>query len=123
MSFNASSSEGEHNDDQEYTLPAPTLHDTTQLLVLFSDEWYSKGSSGTDVLKDMHYRNVLGPSDGKSYFGVTEGAYHQEFSDACMLTPLWIARGVGLTGPRNPLDTAKEIHLETLNFLKALQGS
>lgn len=120
--FNASSSEMDDN-EQEEKKTVPTLHDTTQLLVLFSEEWYSKGWSGSDVLKDMHDRNVLGPSDGKSHFGVIEGAYHQEFSDACMLTPLWIARGVGLTGPRNPLDTAKEIHLETLNFLKALQGS
>jgi dienelactone hydrolase len=101
---------------------APSLHDTTELLVLFSEEWYSKNWSGSDVLKDMHDRNVLGPKGGMSRFSVIDGAFHQEFSDACMLTPLWIARAVGLTGPRNPLDTAREIHLETLKFLKALNN-
>jgi pimeloyl-ACP methyl ester carboxylesterase len=100
-----------------------TIHDTTQLFVLFSDQWYSKKWGGSDVLKDMYDRNVLGPRGGVSKLGVIDGAYHQEFSDVCMLTPLWIAREVGITGPRNPLDTAREIHRETLSFLKELRRS
>jgi pimeloyl-ACP methyl ester carboxylesterase len=98
-----------------------TIHDTTQLFVLFSDQWHTQKWGGSDVLKDMFDRNVLGPRGGVSKFGVIEGAFHQEFSDASMLTPLWIAREVGLTGPRNPLDTAREIHLETITFLKNLR--
>ena len=34
-----------------------------------------------------------------------------------MLTPIWLARGVGATGSRNPLDTAKDIRDKTLSFL------
>ncbi|KAG7357102.1 platelet-activating factor acetylhydrolase domain containing protein [Nitzschia inconspicua] len=116
-----SAMETEDNDEIEKSVTL-SLHDTTELLLLFSEEWYSKKWSGSDVLKDMHDRKVLGPVGGKSHFGVIHGAFHQEFSDACMLTPLWIAREVGLTGLRNPLDTAKEIHVETSSFLRGLQG-
>jgi pimeloyl-ACP methyl ester carboxylesterase len=107
------------NEDENENKPS-SLHDSTELFVLFSDEWYQKNYAGVDVLKDMYDRKVFGPAGGVSKLGVIEDAYHQEFSDACMITPLWIAREVGLTGPRNPLDTAREIHIETVNFLKDL---
>jgi hypothetical protein len=93
------------------------------MLILFSDEWFSRSWAGADVLKEMHDRNALGPKGGVSRVGVIDQAFHQEFSDACMLTPLWIARGVGLTGPRNPIETAKDIHVETVSFLKSLRDS
>lgn len=100
--------------------PVLSLHDTTELLVLFSHEWYANGWSGVEIVKDMADRNVLGREGGVSRFGIIDQAHHQEFSDACMITPLWLAREVGLTGPRNPLETAQEIHFETLSFLRAL---
>jgi hypothetical protein len=100
-----------------------SLHDETHMLILFSEEWFSRNWAGADVLKEMHDRSRLGPKGGVSRVGVIDQAYHQEFSDACMLTPLWLARAVGLTGPRNPLDTAKQIHVETVNFLNALRGT
>lgn len=100
--------------------PLPSIHDTTELLVLFSDEWHQNGWAGIEIVKDMCDRNVFGREGGVSRYGVIDRAHHQEFSDACMITPLWLAREVGLTGPRNPIDTAREIHLETLSFLRAL---
>jgi pimeloyl-ACP methyl ester carboxylesterase len=97
-----------------------SLHDTTELFVLFSDEWYRNGWAGIDIVKDMHDRKVFGRTGGVSRVAIIDRAHHQEFSDACMITPLWLAREIGLTGPRNPLDTAREIHLETLDFLRSM---
>jgi hypothetical protein len=97
-----------------------SIHDVTEVLTLFSDEWYQKKFSGVEILKDMYDRNVFGRASGKSRFKVIDDAYHQEFADVSMLTPLWIARASGLTGPRNPIDTAREIHTETLDFLNSL---
>ena len=114
--------EEDEENGENYTLNRPrSLHDITEILTLFSDEWYQKKWSGSDILKDMYDRNVFGSASGKSIFKVIDDAHHSEFSDASQLTPLWIARAVGLTGPRNPIDTAKEIHLETLEFLKRVQ--
>jgi pimeloyl-ACP methyl ester carboxylesterase len=110
-----------HHDASDTNSPTGlSLHDTTELLVLFSHEWYTKGWSGIDVMKDMADRKVFGRESGVSRFGIIDQAHHNEFSDASMLTPLWLAREVGLTGPRNPLDTAQEIHFETLHFLRAV---
>lgn len=50
-------------------------------------------------------------------FAVIAAMKHNEFSDMCMLTPLWLARGVGVTGERNPIDTAREVHDRTRVFL------
>jgi platelet-activating factor acetylhydrolase len=108
------------DEDQQVSV---SLHDNTHMLILFSDEWFSRSWAGADVLNEMHDRNALGPKGGVSRVGVIDQAFHQEFSDACMLTPLWIARGVGLTGPRNPIETAKDIHVETVSFLKSLRDS
>eukprot|EP00529_Nitzschia_sp_RCC80_P024732 CAMPEP_0113523814 /NCGR_PEP_ID=MMETSP0014_2-20120614/45895_1 /TAXON_ID=2857 /ORGANISM="Nitzschia sp." /LENGTH=438 /DNA_ID=CAMNT_0000421907 /DNA_START=240 /DNA_END=1556 /DNA_ORIENTATION=+ /assembly_acc=CAM_ASM_000159 len=113
--------EKEDNDENKKLDRQRSLHDITEILTLFSDEWYERKWSGSDVLKDMYDRNVFGPASGKSIFKVIDDAHHSEFSDASQLTPLWIARAVGLTGPRNPIDTAEEIHLETLDFLKSVQ--
>ena len=97
------------------------LHDINMLL-LFSQEWAHdfKYSSVTDLIK-MHEKKRVGPPDGISEVGVIDKAHHSEFADTCMLTPLWMGRETGLTGSRNPLETAKEIHHKTMEFLHAVR--
>ena len=71
----------------------------------------------------MHQKGRLGLAGGLSDFAVIKEAYHNEFSDMCMLTPLWLARGTGVTGPRNPLETAKEIEERTWKFVSSILRS
>jgi dienelactone hydrolase len=100
---------------------AVSVHDH-EMLILFSHEWETKKWGGVDVLLDMHERGRFGPAgSGASQVAVIAGAHHSEFSDTCMLTPTWLARATGITGERNPLETALEIHQHTLSFLKALR--
>jgi pimeloyl-ACP methyl ester carboxylesterase len=105
-----------NNTDLDDTLPS--VHDL-DMLVLFSHEWDTKQWGGVDVLKDLQERGLFG--SGASRVQVIDGAHHSEFSDTCMLTPTWLARGVGITGSRSPLDTAQEIHALTLDFLHAVR--
>jgi hypothetical protein len=65
------------------------------------------------ILEEMHENGRLGAAEGVSAFGVVLASHHQEFSDMCMITPLWLARGTGATGTRNPLETAHEIEKRT----------
>ena len=65
----------------------------------------------------MHKKGRLGSPEGVSHFGVIAEANHQEFSDMCMITPIWLSRGTGATGNRNPPDTAKEIEQRTWQFV------
>jgi len=64
--------------------------------------------------------------NGKIYpgseFSVIPEMHHNEFSDMCMLTPLWLARAVGVTGRRNPFETAKDVRDKTLAFLVAAKS-
>ena len=72
------------------------------------------------ILEEMHQKGRLGPKQGVATFAVIEAAHHQEFSDMCMITPLWLARGTGVTGTRNPLDTARDIEEQTWKFVDAV---
>ena len=102
-----------------------SLHDI-EMLILWSYEWFSKQNEGSHILMDMYERGEFGPkgepgsdsTNGTSHIGVIDQALHNEFSDTCMITPLWIARASKITGERNPLHTAYEIHQRTLKFLK-----
>ncbi len=98
-----------------------SVHDH-DMLILYSSEWQKKKWGGVDALLDMYERGRFGPPGGVSKVAVIAGAHHNEFSDTCMLTPLWLARATGLTGERNPLDTALEIHEHTISFLKAISS-
>ena len=98
--------------------PPGSIHDVN-MLFLYSDEWAKLGWGGFPQIKDMHERGVLGPKEGTSDVGVIQKAKHQEFSDTCMLTPIWLARATGLTGERNPHETAAEIGARTLDFLQS----
>lgn len=68
----------------------------------------------------MHQQGELGPDT--SNFAVIQDAHHPEFSDTSMLTPLWLARSVAVTGKRNPRDTAEEIKHRTVDFLSTVQA-
>jgi hypothetical protein len=57
----------------------------------------------------MYDKGLLGRTDNKNShmeYKIIKEAHHNEFSDMCMLTPLWLARSTGVTGTRNPIDTA-----------------
>jgi pimeloyl-ACP methyl ester carboxylesterase len=97
-----------------------SVHDM-DMLVLFSHEWDQKVWGGVDVLKDMYQQGLFGRQGGASRVDVIDGAHHSGFSDTCMLTPTWLAREVGITGPRSPSETARDIHLKTMAFLQAVQ--
>jgi hypothetical protein len=99
-----------------------SVHDF-DLLVLFSHEWERKQWGGVEVLQDMQQRGMFGRKQGGiSRVEVVDSAHHIEFSDMAMLTPTWLARGVGMTGEKSPLESAKDIHMRTLNFLKEVRG-
>jgi hypothetical protein len=104
-------------DDEE---GSASIHDL-DMLILWSHEWMSKQWSGSHILKEMHDRGLVGRAGGASRIGVVDGAHHTEFSDTSMMMPLWLARGLGVTGQRNPLTTAQEIHLQTRDFLDDLK--
>ena len=89
------------------------------MLFLYSDEWAEKGWGACKQVKSLHERQELGPKNGTSEVGVIQKSKHSEFSDMCMLTPVWLARATGLTGQRNPHDTAEEIACRTIQFLEA----
>ena len=95
-----------------------SLHDDIDMLVLFSEEWERLGWGGVDVLQELNVRGIFGRNGGPSAVQVIRDAHHQEFSDVCMLTPLWLGKTTNLTNPtRNPIITAKEISDTTLSFL------
>lgn len=85
------------------------------LLVSHRQVW-----GGVDLIEYMHQKGYLGPET--SQFGIIEGAHHTEFSDTCLLTPLWLARSVGVTGQRNPRDTAEEIKYRTVDFINTVRS-
>jgi hypothetical protein len=72
------------------------------------------------ILQEMHENGRLGAAEGVSAFGVVQECHHQEFSDMCMITPLWLSRGTGATGTRNPLETAHEIEKRTWDFVSSV---
>jgi platelet-activating factor acetylhydrolase len=93
------------------------LHDL-DLLILNSEEWQRKNWGETRLLEAMHRRGRLGRSGGISKHGIIAQSMHNEFSDTCMLTPVWLARAIGITGPRNPIDTSMEIAQWTRSFVE-----
>lgn len=104
-------------DDSTCRTTITSLHDIP-MLFLYSDEWKQKAWGGVDLIEYMHQTGELGADT--SDFGVIQDAHHTEFSDTSMMTPLWLARSVGVTGKRNPRDTAEEILNRTVDFLSAV---
>jgi pimeloyl-ACP methyl ester carboxylesterase len=94
-----------------------TVHDLN-LLILSSEEWRKLEWGETHILAEMKAAGRFGGKGGISDFQIVANAKHMEFSDVCMLTPLWLARAVGSTGPGNPCDKAALIARLTVQFLE-----
>lgn len=86
-------------------------------LLVYRQEW---GES--HIIEEMHKKGSLGPAEGVVEYGVIQEANHNEFSDMCMMTPLWLARGVGVAGNRHPVETAREIEEKTWKFVSSVLG-
>ena len=103
-----------------------SLHEHVHVLVMQSNEWMIKNEGQSLLLQEMAQHNRLGRRASTmttvSRHVAVPGAHHTEFSDTSMLTPLWLARAVGLTGPRNPIDTAREIAQHTRTFVRDVVG-
>lgn len=127
--------EGQQSQQPRPPIASFSIHDF-DLFLLFSHEWGHRNWGGISVLQDMHQRQVFGRTTSKksnnnggknelvsvSRVDILDSAHHIEFSDLCMITPTWLARSVGMTGTKSPLETAKDIHTRTLNFLMEVQG-
>lgn len=110
-------------EDSDETSSSSSLHDL-DLLVLFSDEWREKKWGESHILLDMHSLGRFGSKGGGvSQISVIDEACHSEFSDTSMIVPVWLGRGTGLTGKRNPIDTAVEIEGLTRAFLNRVHAS
>ena len=99
------------------TTSVPSIHDLN-IFLLYSDQWRKLGWGGYFFVFDMFRRGQLGPdTKNLSECSFVHGAHHTEFGDPSMKTPLWLARATGMTGKRNPHETAEEIGARTLDFV------
>lgn len=112
---------GFESDDSDLNSGSSSIHDR-HLLLLYSNEWRQLAWGESHILEEMHQKGRLGPTEGVVEYGVIQEANHNEFSDMCMMTPLWLARGVGVAGNRHPLETAREIEKRTWNFVSSVLG-
>jgi platelet-activating factor acetylhydrolase len=95
-----------------------SIHDV-RMLVLNSEEWATKQWGGAHLMEAMHERGMFGSLEsGPSFYDVIKSSRHNDFADTSMLTPVWLARAVGITGPRTPSETAFEIAERTLSFVQ-----
>ena len=93
--------------------PLPTTYNTMPSLFLFSQEYHVKKWASVRFFQHMFHNGFLGLGEHI----VLDEMHHNEFSDMCMLTPLWLTRALKLTGGRNPIDTANEVVRRSLEFL------
>lgn len=95
------------------------------MLVLFSGEFLEKGWGECKLYKAMHSEGILGRAGGLSDYGcIGDGSRHQEFSDLCALTPLWLAHLLTFTGTKkHPIDTLEESLERTVDFINRVQAS
>ena len=100
----------------EVQVPLPTTYDQMPSLFLFSGEFHAKNWGGTKFFQYMFQNGLLG-RHGKH--AVLHDMHHNEFSDMCFLTPIWLTRALKMTGRGNPIDNAAEAIRRTLEFLGA----
>ena len=89
-------------------------------LFLFSEEWKIKRWGFIECFQKMFNDGLLGHHGNLS---IIQAMHHNEFSDMCVLTPLWLARALNVTGSRNPVDTMEEVVQKSFSFLKFVQRS
>ena len=92
------------------------------ILFLFSDEWKAKGWGECDRLFNMNNKGLIGSNRRLSKVLFIPNANHSAFSDCCMLTPLWLARPMQLTGLGCPYRSAYDIRNLTTSFVDSLVG-
>lgn len=107
------------NDKEE---ESSSLHDI-HMFFLYSHEFQRGGWGDYSLMKTMHSAGQLGSRnrDRLSDVGFVYQSQHPAFSDQCMMTPLWMARAINITGKRNPSDTAEEIASRTLDFYNVIR--
>ena len=108
--------DGDDDSGDDGAAAAPSLHDA-DLFFLYSGQWQAAGWGAAAHVRDLHRRGRLGRPGGPTDVGAVDRAHHSEFSDSCMTLPLWLARAIGVTGPRNPHETAEEIRARTAAFV------
>jgi pimeloyl-ACP methyl ester carboxylesterase len=87
------------------------------LFLLYSHQWARFGWGHYNYLRDLFKRGQIGRKNGPTDVSYVYNANHSEFSDSCMKLPLWLSRAVGVTGKRNPHETAFEIFDRTSTFI------
>eukprot|EP00554_Chaetoceros_debilis_P012811 CAMPEP_0194122736 /NCGR_PEP_ID=MMETSP0150-20130528/51785_1 /TAXON_ID=122233 /ORGANISM="Chaetoceros debilis, Strain MM31A-1" /LENGTH=442 /DNA_ID=CAMNT_0038815713 /DNA_START=379 /DNA_END=1703 /DNA_ORIENTATION=+ len=85
-----------------------SVHDLDHFF-LYSNEFMDKGWGEFKLIAELSRLDLLGLKSRYSEVGYVYKAHHSEFSDSCSTLPLWLARAVGMTGPRNPIETGEEI--------------
>lgn len=76
-----------------------------KMLFLYSQQWYDMKWGGVQQIPSAQY---------------ISGTHHSDFSDICLLLPLWLAQGVlKMTGPRPPTQSATEIVERTVSFCRS----
>lgn len=98
--------------------PLSTTYHQMPSFFLFSQEWYVKSWASSTYFEQLFRHGYLGQG---AEFAILDGANHNEFSDMCFLTPLWLARALKVTGNRNPIHTADEVADRSLAFLEAFR--
>ena len=106
---------GEPNPDDD------SIHHSAHVLLLFSHEWTRNEWAMIPLIREMQQQGRLGSNTTHIAFDYITDMHHNEFSDTSMLTPTWLARAVGITGPRNPIDTARDVAQKTQSFLKRVR--
>ena len=72
-----------------------------------------------EYVLDMFRRGQLVPAmkSNLSNCSFVYGSSHSDFSDVFMISPVWLAKAVGVAGGRSPHETAEEIADHTFHFL------
>lgn len=97
-----------------------SVHDVDHFF-LYSNEFMDKGWGEYKLIAELSRLNLLGSKSRFSEVGYVYKTQHSEFSDSCSKLPLWLARAVGMTGPRNPIETGEEIAQRTLRFVETIR--
>jgi platelet-activating factor acetylhydrolase len=91
--------------------------DETPCLFIYCDDWQKTDFGHHMVTLPKLKLNKLGKKN-KSYGIVLNDMQHFEFSDNCMILPLWLTKALGFSG-KKPEMRGREVFAETLRFIKS----